>query len=69
MSCAGVQKAQEADLHRLAGALLDYETLSTAEIRQVSWICAPRHARSPADMTLLSWAACATGTLPTCPHI
>jgi uncharacterized membrane protein len=30
-----VQKAQEADLHRLAGALLDYETLSTAEIRQV----------------------------------
>lgn len=35
MPCAGVQKAQEADLHRLAGALLDYETLSTAEIRQV----------------------------------
>jgi ATP-dependent metalloprotease len=30
-----ILKAQEADLHRLAGALLDYETLSTAEIRQV----------------------------------
>ena len=29
-----LQKAQEADLHKLAGALLDYETLSTAEIRQ-----------------------------------
>ena len=30
-----LQKAREADLHRLAGALLDYETLSTSEIRQV----------------------------------
>lgn len=30
-----MQKAKEADLHKLAGALLDYETLSTSEIRQV----------------------------------
>ncbi len=30
-----LQKAKEADLHRLADALLEYETLTASEIRQV----------------------------------
>ena len=33
-SLALLQKAKEADLHRLADALLEYETLTAAEIRQ-----------------------------------
>lgn len=30
-----LQKENEADLHKLAGALIDYETLTNAEIDQV----------------------------------
>ena len=34
-----VQKAKEADLHRLADALLEHETLTASEIRQVRHPC------------------------------